>query len=262
MDKEELFKRARDPKYISGIYNYCDRWCERCQFTSRCLNCSLDDEQNCGLDERDITNASFCKTVMESLELASSLIEDIAEEEGINLDSIEIERDEDDKTVVHVLSHRSKTYASMVDDCFNTNPSLLESGLRERNANSHLKIIKPQTSEASVSIGDVIEVIRWYQHQIHFKLSRAIKSKKYEENLPLNDFPKDSDGSAKIALIEIDRSISAWGEFLNYFPEQRKNILYIINYLKRLRDITEIEFPNASTFVRPGFDEQRDSVKA
>ncbi|MCB0550950.1 MAG: hypothetical protein KDD19_25495 [Phaeodactylibacter sp.] len=22
---------------IPGIYNYCDRWCERCSFTSRCL---------------------------------------------------------------------------------------------------------------------------------------------------------------------------------------------------------------------------------
>ena len=33
MNKEKLIKEARNPKYISGIYNYCDRWCERCQFT-------------------------------------------------------------------------------------------------------------------------------------------------------------------------------------------------------------------------------------
>ena len=23
--------------HIPGIYNYCDRWCERCKFTSQCL---------------------------------------------------------------------------------------------------------------------------------------------------------------------------------------------------------------------------------
>jgi len=23
-------------KFISGIHNYCDRWCERCHFTERC----------------------------------------------------------------------------------------------------------------------------------------------------------------------------------------------------------------------------------
>ena len=27
---------TRDPRSISGIYNYCDRWCERCPMTSRC----------------------------------------------------------------------------------------------------------------------------------------------------------------------------------------------------------------------------------
>ena len=59
MDKEELLKRAKDPKYISGIYNYCDRWCERCQFTSRCLNCTLVEEQFGDLQENDELNEAF-----------------------------------------------------------------------------------------------------------------------------------------------------------------------------------------------------------
>jgi hypothetical protein len=37
MDRHGLLKLASDPKFIPGIYNYCDRWCERCRFTSRCL---------------------------------------------------------------------------------------------------------------------------------------------------------------------------------------------------------------------------------
>jgi hypothetical protein len=43
MDKEELKKLAADPNHITGIYNYCDRWCERCSFTARCLNYMLKD---------------------------------------------------------------------------------------------------------------------------------------------------------------------------------------------------------------------------
>lgn len=257
MDKEDLFKHARDPKNIPGIYNYCDRWCERCQFTSRCLNCSLDEKQNYRLHERDITNASFWEKIKESLQLAVSLIEDMAEKEGINLDSIEIERDENEKNLVHVLSYMSKTYADMVDDFYNTNAHLLENEAQKQDANSHLKLIQPQTTGASVSLEleDVVEVIKWYQYPIHFKLSRALKSKENEKNLKLEDFPKDSDGSAKIALIEIDRSISAWGELLNHFASQRKEILEIISYLKRIREIAENEFPNARAFIRPGFDE-------
>ena len=37
MDKSELLELAENGNLISGIYNYCDRWCERCPFTSRCL---------------------------------------------------------------------------------------------------------------------------------------------------------------------------------------------------------------------------------
>src|SRR5262249_49183045 len=24
-------------RFISGVYNYCDRWCERCRFNNRCM---------------------------------------------------------------------------------------------------------------------------------------------------------------------------------------------------------------------------------
>lgn len=37
MDKKRLLEMAENPDFIPGIYNYCDRWCERCAFTSRCL---------------------------------------------------------------------------------------------------------------------------------------------------------------------------------------------------------------------------------
>jgi len=33
-NKKNIKKMAQDPDCIPGIYNYCDRWCERCPFTS------------------------------------------------------------------------------------------------------------------------------------------------------------------------------------------------------------------------------------
>ena len=44
MDKERIKKLAQNPDFISGIYNYCDRWCERCAFTSRCMNFAMGEE--------------------------------------------------------------------------------------------------------------------------------------------------------------------------------------------------------------------------
>ena len=37
MRRRTLTELARNPNLISGVYNYCDRWCERCPLSSRCL---------------------------------------------------------------------------------------------------------------------------------------------------------------------------------------------------------------------------------
>lgn len=37
MKRQRLRQRAKNPNNIEGIYNFCDRWCERCALTSRCL---------------------------------------------------------------------------------------------------------------------------------------------------------------------------------------------------------------------------------
>jgi len=74
MDKEELLKLTKDPKYIPGIYNYCDRWCERCQFTSRCLNCTLVEEQFGDLQENDELNEAFWQRFSEMLQNTLAMV--------------------------------------------------------------------------------------------------------------------------------------------------------------------------------------------
>lgn len=37
MRRDGLRDLAGNPNFVSRIYNYCDRWCERCRFTSRCF---------------------------------------------------------------------------------------------------------------------------------------------------------------------------------------------------------------------------------
>ena len=130
---------------------------------------------------------------------------------------------------------------------------------KEQSNKSNLTLVRPKPLsdpiENEVTLEEALEVIRWYQYQINIKLMRAIESKKREVSLELNDFPKDSDGSAKVALLGIDRSISSWNELLKYLPEQKERILNLSVHLNRLRKRVESEFPNARAFIRPGFDE-------
>jgi len=189
----------------------------------------------------------------------------MAEEAGIDLESIDSEEDGKfekhiyDKTVIPIIFHASKTYIKMVDNWFDSNEYFLEDMVHEQSNKSNLTLVRPKPIsdpiENEVTLEEALEVIRWYQYQINIKLMRAIESKKREDSLELNDFPKDSDGSAKVALLGIDRSISSWNELLKYLPEQKERILNLSVHLNRLRKRVESEFPNARDFIRPGFDE-------
>jgi len=259
-----LFKKnSKDSKCIPGIYNYCDRWCERCPFTSRCFNFEMSEEKFGDLQSIDITNEAFWKKLSEMFQETLSMLKEMAEEQGIDLDSFGVEDEEklqtgyDEKTVVHILSHMSKAYITMVDDWFVLNEYLFEHTEDEVDTNSGLYEVQSPPQKDEVTLIDSIDVIRWYQHQIYVKLKRALNSAQDEYFEISNDFPKDSDGSTKVVLIGMDRSISAWGAILKYFSDQRKDILHIITHLKRLRERTEKEFPDARAFVRPGFDENQ-----
>ena len=54
MRRRTLTELANNPDLISGIYNYCDRWCERCPLTSRCLVYATEQEDDDSPENRDI----------------------------------------------------------------------------------------------------------------------------------------------------------------------------------------------------------------
>ena len=261
MNKEELKNLAADPKHIPGIYNYCDRWCERCSFTSRCLNYKMSEEKFSDPETQDASNEAFWEKLSETFQETLSLLKEMAEEQGIDLDSIEVDKEEqrrdilDEDTVVHMILHLSKSYISKVNDWFDNDIYHVGDAQDESTVEAYTFKIDSMSQEDTNMLKDSVEVIRWYQHQIYVKLRRALSSANEEQTEDWDDFPKDSDGSAKVALIGIDRSISAWGKVLEYFPWQKNTLLTIIASLKHLCQMIEKDFPDARSFVRPGFDE-------
>lgn len=260
MDKEDLKKLTANPQFISGIYNYCDRWCERCPLTSRCLNFAMGNEQFSDPETRDINNKAFWEELAETFRVTLDLLKETAERKGIDLDSIDTEEAEEEEMLMeelaknHECCRAAQVYADMVDDCFDSMRDMFGQSEEEQNSEEWLEIPSISMIEEDTSFEDAVEVIRWYQHQIYVKLMRAIRGDLEERTEVLDEFPKDSDGSAKVALIAIDRSISAWEEIGNRLPIQKDDILNLQMHLYGLRRKTEKAFPDARAFLRPGFD--------
>ncbi len=246
MDRDRLKKLAGEKRFIPGIYNYCDRWCERCPQTSRCLNFSISEEEFSDPETQDIRNEAFWNKLSGILGETLELLRESAKKWGVELetldstDDIENRKAKDEATENHLLCRAAKSYTKMVEDWFRERETLF---------------FEIAAAREGVSLEDAIEVIRWYQYFICAKVMRAVRGRIEEEEEGCDEFPSDSDGSAKIALIAIDRSIAAWAVIQHYITDYDKEVIDVIHFLDGLRQAAEETFPNARSFVRPGFDE-------
>jgi len=251
--RRTLTELARNPDLISGIYNYCDRWCERCPLSSRCLLYASELEDDDGSPEsRDIQNEAFWKKLSSIFRETQGMLKEWADEAGVDLNEI---KDEDDLNLrrkrrqadKHALATAGKKYANAASDWFREFDQIEEV--------SDLAATETEVDEADRLV-DAREIIHWYQYQIAVKTIRALSSRFEEcEFDEVDDYPRDSDGSAKVALLGIDRSIAAWRLVQMSISERSESIVPLILQLERLRQRTERQFPNARSFVRPGFDE-------
>ena len=261
MDKEHIRKLAENPNLIPGIYNYCDRWCERCPLTSRCMNFALSEEHFDEPQARDINNKAFWDKLHSIFKVTLEMVKETAEEMGIDLDSIDHEEAAKQEEQVHKTAKEQPycqaalSYIKKVDSWFDSNKGLLEDKADELQTLAEADIPGTKPADEAVSIQDYLEIARWYQHQIYVKLCRAASGIIRGELEDLEYFPEDANGSAKVAIIGIERSIAAWGGLLNQFPDQEYYILDLLVNLKGLLRQIESAFQDARSFVRPGFDQ-------
>jgi hypothetical protein len=253
MRRRTLTDLANNPDLISGIYNYCDRWCERCPLTSRCLVYATEQEENDSPESHDLRNEAFWQKLGAIFQETREMIVEWAKEAGIDLDDYTAEdeaRRQRRRQLVdnHPLTRAGKKYANAASDWFRELDQTIEI--------SDLRASEPDC-EQSERLEDAREVIQWYQYQIAVKTMRALSGRKeeLEEDPELAELPRDSDGSAKVALIGIDRSIAAWRMMQLSLPERARSIVPMILQLEHLRQRLERAFPEARGFIRPGFDE-------
>lgn len=249
-------------KNISGIYNYCDRWCERCTFTSRCA--VYEDESDVAPEERDLKNKAFWDRLGKNFAKAQEVLQKAAEHFGVDLEATSEELEEKQRqkerikleSRAHPLSILSLQYSDLGRTWLKTQPGMLD---RLETLKSELTLgveSHEGAKKETETIKDSLAVIQWYHAFIHVKLVRALTGKlSYNGWAEQNGFQPDFDGSAKVAMIGIERSMHAWSSLFNILPENEDDFLKILSLLAKLKTMVNEEFPNARSFVRPGFDD-------
>ncbi|MEO5601827.1 MAG: hypothetical protein ABIR06_12955 [Cyclobacteriaceae bacterium] len=253
---------------IAGIHNYCDRWCERCFFTSRCaVYAEVSDLPN---EQLDLRNKAFWQRLGDNFSKAKDLLEQAAERYGVELKELHGQMELTEKkqkeireeSTQHPISQLSLEYSDVATQWLKTQPGMLD----RLDALKTGLILGVQSNEGAkeetIFIKDGLAVIHWYCTFIHIKLMRALMGKLDNDGWEAeNDFPRDFDGSAKVALIAIERSMQAWIKLFEILPDKEDDFLKILSLLEKLKSLVREEFPEAEAFVRPGFDEDHTEIE-
>jgi len=262
-----------DSGFIPGVYNYCDRWCERCDFTEVCRTFSMEKEFERIYEKREEKAEELGVSVDE---LDQDIRDELMEvfEKDFEKDDVEDEDDSGDEPI-------GESFLDSVD--FDMDPDDYEdprkdffsahnkaerhplNALVEKFMDDSNAWIEPQYKEVEknftkyVAIGDTdelmeaFEVIMRYHFFIPVKLKRALTG--YFEQFEDEFEAYDMNGTAKVMLIAIDDSIAALKVLKRFFKDKKDILDQLIAQLTEILNQAEALFPDARAFVRPGLDE-------
>ena len=241
MDQAEfdrLITRARDPRLIPGIYNYCDGRCRQCAFTQRCLTF---------LDHQDLRaesdgDQSAADLLGDSLQRTLEMLAEAARREGIDLDAtVDAAQSALEQNALDRMHHDSLVVSAR------------EYGhLASRIGRAIAPLVAARGDAALV---EAVETLEWFATMIGAKLYRAVcgQAEGWEGR---DESQTDFNGSAKIALIAIGESRRAWAVLMEAGRAAADGVPALaLKRLEALDAAVRERFPRVMEFVRPGFDE-------
>ena len=232
-------------RYIDFISAYCDRWCERCAFTQRCSQFAVTSAlAMCDGDYAAAMELAVGEPRVPGRKPAKTLDERMADAFGDyeptekEMDEIGRELDQRRRRIEKVaVAETSNDYAIA----------------------SHRWLVEHEdaTDSADPALREAVDVIGWDHFLIHVKIMRALSGRdEYPNGRPFwkSAVQSDWNGSAKVAMISIDRSIRAWRMVASATGDEAAGVL--ADSLDSVRQAMTTELPRAMDFRRPGFDDR------
>lgn len=250
--------------YIPAIHNWCDRWCERCVFISRCAVGAV--ELKRWQRDNPMTDEEIWEEVSDNFKEALRMLDGMLREAGLDPEEIANqpppEPDPDIEALEKEIWEQGMHYFKTVDAFFKNNKEFFEEKGVEIQRLTEMEL--PIDFDELNSVKDALEIIQQYAAFIGVKARRAISGMEDMHDTEIWGDPphqNDANGSAKIAVITIERSLGAWEILRKQWPEKSDEILDMLVQLSKLRQRLEQLFPDWHKFVRPGFDTEPPQVR-
>jgi hypothetical protein len=243
---------------IPGIYNYCDRWCERCPLSNRCLLYLQELEGEFEDDDSAAENETFWgeleNNMRENIEEIEEFISDYEDFIPPNEEELEEAMKEMEETSEKARDSRLLKLCGVYRETIR--PWLEKTSAESLNA--MIESGTDMTEKNQKMASDCLEVLSWYLFFTEAKFYRALTGKIAGEEIRFEpDYPTDSEASAKVAMIAVDRCRNAIISLWDLLPKNKDEdtLFHAISLLDKVKREALKEFPTAPLVRRPGFDD-------
>ena len=216
--------------FIVGVFNYCDRWCERCPLTHRCRLFADQAEFEFEFEHGPLTER---KAVRDGRKLQETL-------ERLDLDLKEFEGD---------LRSGSDSGGGLPDDLESAtepDPCVVVNAVALRE-----KLKRVRQSEDPV-VRLAMETIEHFMILVPMKMMRALTQVERQKTVGLQS---DANGSGKVALLGLEKMKAAWQSLVDTRHVTGEDAEPFLGEIARLTRNIERSLPSVRAFVRPGLDE-------
>lgn len=258
MAKKKL-KKATEDGFIPGIYNYCDRWCEKCEQRLHCMSFVMGKkiEEKGGFhfdQEINREDESIWTRLKEVFESTYEVLHELAEERGIDVEDIYASENIDKEFLREDFENHSKGERCnlQVEESDIIRICLIYENLADKCLEKIFNLLDEKEKQSKGPLNEALEIANWYLDLIQAKMRRALYGFYYQQMF--GEKSEDFNGSAKVALLATDRSIESWKTIGGCCKDEQREIGHLIVVLEQLQLDIEEQFPHARKFLRPGFE--------
>jgi len=255
---------------ISGIYNYCDRWCEKCIYTNRCLLFKLEAEREIkhilrdeDKNDPDVLAKDLADDFKEAFGQINKFMDEEDEEyEEFENNTIDFEEEEDDESFFKeeiIDADRPSAFLKKAE-----NPLILLSEKLFKEFYKYYDLLKTKfpteldEKNPENFLQQNLDTLGWYTPQIHVKIRMCYWNKhklsKTKDPELIEIDQEMLNVSVRIAFVGIENCISALNNLHQQKLEPGLEIISFFTTIKQIKEMFVAEFPTALTYKPPYFD--------
>ena len=268
---DDLLELAKNKKFESGIYNYCDRWCEKCPDTEKCYLYAQEQLRKDlapsplhrtgeGSDEKDKND--FMSEAMYSLKTTEKLIKTVMKKDGFNPDEIDKNIEENDWDKDARKRYDSVECLKLINDYSDEARKFLEKYFTSQEQYKQQFNLELNQDD----IKNEIETINWYYTFLPTKVWRCL----YEHE----DWQRERDKELKEMIKQglekyfalVEKCFNKSKQALSGLAQERQDYSETVADLLNKLNLAEISFkeefnlPQGYNVMPPSFNNEQIAI--